>query len=365
MADSKLFVKCHRLLLLLSVLVVCGVVEGIHAKTSTASILTVTKSGTGDGSVTADPGSLSWSGNTGTASYAAGTMVTLMATPYRMDPYRMEFGGWYHDGAFIGQGECLAANDLGECIQFKFTFTMPAAPSSVTAEFTKPGSFLSCIAGTITPAFGGAVVMTSESYSTTLPDGSFFIIHDPGVFTLDVMADGCTPYSASVTVVEMQTTNVTIDLDCSWTSTLLSSTGQSFPSDGGTGNVDVTIPDGYSWMATSNAGWVAITSGDTVTGNGMVSYSVTANASGTPRTGNLTIAGQLFTVTQANVVEILRGDINGNGAVDLIDAILTMQVLSGFAPSQPIHKNRDVDGNASLGLQEVIFIFQRLSGLRN
>lgn len=361
MADSKLLVKCHRLLLLLSVLVVCGTVEGIQAQTPRT--LTVTKSGTGVGSITASPGSLSWSGNTGMASYEAGTTVTLIATPYRMDPYYSDFGGWYHDGAFIGQGECLAANDLGECIQFKFAFTMPATPVSVTAEFTKPGSFSSSIKGTITPAFGGAVATTSESDATTLPDGSFFMVHDPGVFTLNVTADGCSPYSTSVTVVEMQMTNVTVDLNCTW---LLSSTGQSFPSGVGTGSIAVTIPDGYSWMARSDAGWVTITAGDAGTGNGTVSYSVAANASGAPRTGNLTIAGQLFKVTQANVVEILGGDINGNGAVDLTDAILTMQVLSGFAPpSQYINKNSDVDGDESLGLQEIIFIFQTLSGLRN
>jgi hypothetical protein len=41
--------------------------------------LTVTKSGTGSGTVTSSSGTLTWSGNTGTASYASGTSVVLTA----------------------------------------------------------------------------------------------------------------------------------------------------------------------------------------------------------------------------------------------------------------------------------------------
>ena len=44
--------------------------------------LTVTKSGTGSGTVTTNvaPGTLSWTGSTGTASYPGGTSVTLTAS---------------------------------------------------------------------------------------------------------------------------------------------------------------------------------------------------------------------------------------------------------------------------------------------
>src|SRR5439155_167087 len=55
------------------------------------------------------------------------------------------------------------------------------------------------------------------------------------------------------------------------------------------------------WTATDSATWITITSGASGTGNGTVSYSVTANTSATPRTGTLTIAGQTFTVNQAGV----------------------------------------------------------------
>ncbi|MBF0555770.1 MAG: hypothetical protein HQK96_14680 [Nitrospirae bacterium] len=42
--------------------------------------LSVTKSGTGYGTVTPDSGTITWSGNTGTASYTSGTSVVLTAT---------------------------------------------------------------------------------------------------------------------------------------------------------------------------------------------------------------------------------------------------------------------------------------------
>ncbi len=47
------------------------------------------------------------------------------------------------------------------------------------------------------------------------------------------------------------------------------------------------------------AGWIALVSGASGNGAGAVTFSVAANT-GTARTGTLTIAGQTFTVTQAN-----------------------------------------------------------------
>ncbi|MBF0456628.1 MAG: hypothetical protein HQK99_01885 [Nitrospirae bacterium] len=48
--------------------------------TTPSYALTVTKSGTGSGTVAANSGTLTWSGNTGTASYSSGTSVALTAT---------------------------------------------------------------------------------------------------------------------------------------------------------------------------------------------------------------------------------------------------------------------------------------------
>ena len=73
---------------------------------------------------------------------------------------------------------------------------------------------------------------------------------------------------------------------------------QAFPSSGGTGTVVVTIPDGCAWTATSQVGWITVTSGQTGSGDGTVGFSVAPNGGRLFRTGTLTIAGRTFTVTQ-------------------------------------------------------------------
>jgi subtilisin family serine protease len=79
----------------------------------------------------------------------------------------------------------------------------------------------------------------------------------------------------------------------------ISPTGQAFGSSGGTGSVGVTAGTGCGWTAVSNAAFITVTGGASGSGNGTVNYSVTANAATTPRTGTITIAGQIFTVTQS------------------------------------------------------------------
>ncbi len=82
----------------------------------------------------------------------------------------------------------------------------------------------------------------------------------------------------------------------------LSSTTQMAPFGGGTFTVQVTTQPWCEWTATSNASWIAISSGSQTTGSGSLSLVVAAN-SGAPRAGTATIAGQTFTVTQAAACE--------------------------------------------------------------
>ena len=67
---------------------------------------------------------------------------------------------------------------------------------------------------------------------------------------------------------------------------------------GGTANVAIQAGTGCSWTAASNASWLAVSGAAAGTGNGSVTVSGAANP-GAARTGTLTIAGQMFTVTQS------------------------------------------------------------------
>lgn len=82
----------------------------------------------------------------------------------------------------------------------------------------------------------------------------------------------------------------------------ISPSSASFGAAGGTGSVNVFAPSGCSWGAASNVGWTQITGGASGSGNGTVSYSVSANLGVSGLSGTLTIAGQTFTITEAGAV---------------------------------------------------------------
>ena len=69
------------------------------------------------------------------------------------------------------------------------------------------------------------------------------------------------------------------------------------------------------------------------------------------------------TVT-ATFIPVIKGDINRDDVVDLADAILILQVISGVLPTAIIERSADVDNDGKLGLAEAIYIFQKLAGLR-
>ena len=75
-------------------------------------------------------------------------------------------------------------------------------------------------------------------------------------------------------------------------------TGQSFLASGGNGTIQVMAAAGCVWNATSNAGWLTITSDNGGQGNGTVTFSVSANASGIGRKATISVAGRTFSVKQ-------------------------------------------------------------------
>ena len=72
----------------------------------------------------------------------------------------------------------------------------------------------------------------------------------------------------------------------------------SFGSAGGPGEVTVSAPTGCSWTAQSGVPWITVTGGGTGNGPGIVALQVAATA-GPARTGTVTVAGRVVTVTQS------------------------------------------------------------------
>jgi hypothetical protein len=90
-------------------------------------------------------------------------------------------------------------------------------------------------------------------------------------------------------------------------------TSQQFTASGGTSSATVTTQAGCAWTAVSNAAWITVTSGASGTGSGSVAYSVAANASTSPRSGTITIAGQTFTINQDGAVSSCVGTLSTAG----------------------------------------------------
>jgi hypothetical protein len=79
----------------------------------------------------------------------------------------------------------------------------------------------------------------------------------------------------------------------------LSQSSQSFPASGGAGSVNVAGLTVCAWTALSNdPAFITITSGDSGSGDGMVTYSVAANSNPSNRVGTITIANQSYRVLQ-------------------------------------------------------------------
>ena len=69
-----------------------------------------------------------------------------------------------------------------------------------------------------------------------------------------------------------------------------------------------------------------------------------------------------------NISHAFKGDINGDGALNLTDAIVTFQVMSGTNPAGVGdgygNSGADVNNDSRVGFEETIYILQRIAGDR-
>jgi len=173
-------------------------------------------------------------------------------------------------------------------------------PGAVSAQIVAEYGFQQ---GLVIPNVGLRIVPSTDSNAPTAscnaPAG-IALSNSQGIVTCDVVlgpTTGSTQVMAEVGEIQsfLLQLAVTPGTACAYS---IAPMTQSFPASGGTGTVNVTAGAGCAWTAASNAPWIAIISGAAGTGNGAVSFSVTANT-GTARNGTLAIAQQTFTASQA------------------------------------------------------------------
>ena len=63
--------------------------------------------------------------------------------------------------------------------------------------------------------------------------------------------------------------------------------------------------------------------------------------------------------------EVAAGDVDDSGDLDLRDAILSLQIISKMSLTESVHKGADVNGDKRIGLEETVYILQKVAELRN
>jgi parallel beta-helix repeat protein len=66
----------------------------------------------------------------------------------------------------------------------------------------------------------------------------------------------------------------------------------------------------------------------------------------------------------SNMAPIVPGDVNHDDIVNLDDAILILKVLTGIPPSQPVFSDADINHDGRLGIEEVMYILQKVAKVR-
>jgi hypothetical protein len=95
-------------------------------------------------------------------------------------------------------------------------------------------------------------------------------------------------------------------------------------------------------------------------------YTITAKASGYGEqsySGVVIGDGQVVT-KDFGLMATRPGDLNGDNAVTMADGILALKVLNGLDGGSEDVKAADVNGDGRIGLQEVIYILQKVAGVR-
>jgi hypothetical protein len=125
-------------------------------------------------------------------------------------------------------------------------------------------------------------------------------------------------------------------------------TGINFQSAGGSGNFNITTTNCCPWSAIANDNWITLINGSGY-GNGVVSYSVAPCNSGGTRTGTITAAGQLHTITQ-NCIETCNASQSFEwalqaGSTTLSDAAADLAIDA----SGNLYMTGDIQGSADFG----------------
>jgi hypothetical protein len=176
------------------------------------------------------------------------------------------------------------------------TFTLTQAGVSCSYSIAPASEAMSAAGGTsiVTVTAGASCAWVSASHAPWITIESGASGSGTGPVRLGVAQNGGAARTGTATIAGQTFTIAQGPAPCTFA---IAPPSLDFQSGGGSGTVTVSSGAGCAWMATSNAPWIAVTSGASGTGSGPVSIAVDMNP-GAARSGTVTIGGQTLTVTQ-------------------------------------------------------------------
>lgn len=199
-----------------------------------------------------------------------------------------------------------------------YTVAANVTTTSRTGTITVAGSTFTVTQDGTTPCTYG-ITPSSTSYTSAGGIGSVAVTANAGctwsassaaswvtISTASGSGNGTVPYtvaanssstsrSGTLTIAGNPFTITQTGVACTYSITPTTAT---YTYVGGSGSVTVTVTSGCAWNSSSDSAWLTVTSGASGTGNGTFGYTVAASSAVTNRTGRLTIASKILTVTQ-------------------------------------------------------------------
>ncbi len=118
-------------------------------------------------------------------------------------------------------------------------------------------------------------------------------------------------------------------------------------------------------MSKSDSSRLNIESGSTGTDSVVITVSYQEDTGSITRIGKITVTATGAT-NSPQFVEIIQsdaGDIDRSGVTDLGDAVIALKVVVGMNPSSA-YADADINGDGKIGLEEAVFILQKLAGIK-
>jgi hypothetical protein len=236
----------------------------------------------------------------GTGAYTFSVVAGALPTGFSFNPFTGEVSGTI--GALGTYNFTIRATDENGCFgERAYTLPVTSTCPSITVN-SNPGSLPNGTVGTpysaTFSATGGTGPYTFSVLVGNLPLG-LALNATTGALTGTPNGGGSYGFTIRATDANgctgARVYAIVISGACGYA---LTPTSINVPVEGTGDFVNITTASSCAWTATSNNSWITIVDGAAGTGVGLLAYFVDANP-GPPRTGTMTIAGQLFTVTQS------------------------------------------------------------------